>query len=219
VFPSYKAVETIPDSAQHNVPAWSVFAMFFIIIPLTASMITEREEGSLMRLQSMPVSYFQIMMGKVTVFLIVCMVQTLLMILTGIFILPLFNAAPLSMAHHYLPVIFMTVVSALASLGFGILVGSVFTTHQQAAAFGAVSIIILAALGGLWVPMYLMPAAMQHIARISPLNWAITGYYDIFLREGGIRQVLPQALKLLIFFGATIFAAILYRRIKNPLNK
>jgi ABC-2 type transport system permease protein len=219
VFPSYHPVEAIPNAAQHNVPAWAVFAMFFIIIPLTASMITEREEGSLFRLQSMPVSYFHILMGKVTVYLLVCVIQTILMILTGIYILPLFHAVPLEMNNHYVSVAFMTVVSALASLGYGIMVGTIARTHQQAAAFGAVSIIIMAALGGLWVPMYLMPLMMQHVATLSPLNWAISGYYDIFLRQGGLREILPESIKLLGFFVLTVIIAFIYRKIKNPLNK
>jgi ABC-2 type transport system permease protein len=41
VFPSYHAIDKIPTTAQHNVPSWAVFAMFFIIIPLTSSMIVE----------------------------------------------------------------------------------------------------------------------------------------------------------------------------------
>jgi ABC-2 type transport system permease protein len=42
VFPNYKEQEEIPNTVQHNVPAWAIFAMFFIIIPLTGSMIKER---------------------------------------------------------------------------------------------------------------------------------------------------------------------------------
>ena len=40
----------IPNSVQHNVPAWTLFAMFFIVIPFASAMIKEREDGSLSRL-------------------------------------------------------------------------------------------------------------------------------------------------------------------------
>ena len=70
-FPSYREVELIPNSSQHNVPAWTIFAMFFIVIPLTQSLIQEREGGSLFRLLTMPVPYMTLVMGKVMVYLVV----------------------------------------------------------------------------------------------------------------------------------------------------
>ena len=100
VFPNYKEQEEIPTTVQHNVPAWAIFAMFFIIIPLTGSMIKEREEGSLSRLMSMPVAYIHLLLAKVTVYFFVCLVQTFLMIFSGIFILPLFHIPMLIIGNH-----------------------------------------------------------------------------------------------------------------------
>lgn len=218
VFPNYKEQEEIPTTVQHNVPAWAIFAMFFIVIPLTGSMIKEREEGSLARLMSMPVSYIELLLAKVTVFFVVCLIQAFLMIFSGIFILPLFGIPMLMIGHHIIALTLMSMVTALAALGYGILVGTVATTHQQAAAFGAVSIIILAAIGGIWVPIYLMPTVMRHVATISPLNWGITGFYNIFLRQGGLLTIVPSAMKLLAFFLSSVLFAYLYRKIKSPLN-
>ncbi len=219
VFPSYHKIDKIPTTAQHNVPAWAVFAMFFIIIPLTSSMIVEREEGSMFRMMAMPVNYLLLLMAKVFVYLVVCFFQTVLMILAGVYILPLFNAEALVLGNHIFPLVVMTIISALAALGYGVMVGTVATTHQQAAAFGAVSIIIMAALGGLWVPMYLMAPVMQHVATLSPLNWALNGYYDIFIRGGGISEIMPELLKLACFFLATVVVTGLYMKVKNPMSK
>ena len=219
VFPSYHKIDKIPTTAQHNVPAWAVFAMFFIIIPLTSSMIVEREEGSMFRILAMPVNYFSLLLAKVFVYLVVCFFQTVLMILAGMYVLPLFNAEPLALGNHVFALAVMTIVSALAALGYGVMVGTLAKTHQQAAAFGAVSIIIMAALGGLWVPTYLMAPVMQHVATLSPLNWALTGYYDIFIRGSGLREILPECIKLLVFFLVSIFITAIYFKVKNPLNK
>lgn len=218
IFPNYKEKEVIPTTVQHNVPAWAIFAMFFIIIPLTGSMIKEREEGSLARLMSMPVSYIELLLAKVTVFFFVCLVQAFLMIFSGIYILPLFGIPMLVIGNHVIALTLMSIVTALAALGYGLLVGTIATTHQQAAAFGAVSIIILAAIGGIWVPVYLMPNVMRNVAVISPLNWGITGFYNIFLRQGGLITIVPSAIKLLAFFLTSVLFAYLYRKIKSPLN-
>jgi ABC-2 type transport system permease protein len=218
VFPNYKEQEEVPTTVQHNVPAWAIFAMFFIVIPLTGSMIKEREEGSLARLMSMPVSYIRLLLAKVTVYFFVCLIQAILMIFSGIFILPLFHIPMLIIGNHIIALILMIVVTALAALGYGLLIGTIANTHQQAAAFGAVSIIILAAIGGIWVPVYLMPTVMRHVAVISPLNWGITGFYDIFLRQGGLITILTSAVKLLTFFLVSIFITYIYWKIKSPLN-
>jgi ABC-2 type transport system permease protein len=167
---------------------------------------------------SMPISYIRLLMAKITVYFFVCMVQSFLMIFSGIFILPLFNIPMLLIGNHIVALILMTIVTALAALGYGLLVGTIANTHQQAAAFGAVSIIILAAIGGVWVPVYLMPNVMRNVAVISPLNWGMTGFYNIFLRQGGLITILPSAIKLLTFFLVSVFITYIYRKIKSPVN-
>jgi ABC-2 type transport system permease protein len=142
-----------------------------------------------------------------------------LMIMAGMYVLPLFNAEALVLGNHIFALAVMTIVSALAALGYGVMVGTLAKTHQQAAAFGAVSIIIMAALGGLWVPMYLMAPVMQHVSILSPLNWALTGYYDIFIRGGNLTEIMPECIKLMVFFVVSILITALYFKIKNPMNK
>jgi ABC-2 type transport system permease protein len=217
-FPSGKKEDLMPNTTQHNVPAWTIFAMFFIVIPLTSSIIKEREEGSLIRLLTMPVSYFTVFMAKIGVYLIVCLIQFALMVLAGIFLLPLFGIPALETGGKFIELTLMAITTSLAALGFGIAVGTIARTHQQAAAFGSVSVVILAALGGLWVPTYLMPETMRFIATLSPLNWAHTGFYDIYLRGGSMQEILPEILKLMAFFTVMITIAGLYRKWKPPIS-
>ncbi|MEI8006526.1 MAG: ABC transporter permease [Bacteroidota bacterium] len=218
IFPGGKDEKAIPSTTQHNVPAWALFAMFFIVIPMTGSMIKERDEGSMIRINTMPVSYFTIFMAKVSVYAVVCVIQFILMMLAGRYVLPLANIPSLTVGSNYMGILLMMVVSSLAALGFAIAVGTIARTHQQAAAFGVVSVVVLTALGGLWVPVYLMPEAMRSLALWSPLNWAHVGFIDLFLRQATIADILPQVFKLLCFFVITISIALLYRRVKSPLN-
>jgi len=214
VFPSGQELVVYPSTTQHNVSAWAIFAMFFIVIPMTSSMIKEREEGSAVRLLSMPVSYSTIFMAKVGVYLIVCMIQFIMMLLAGIYILPLFGMPSLIMGTHYFSIAILTIMTSLSALGFAIAVGTIAKTNQQAAAFGAVSVVILTALGGLWVPVYLMPKFMSHIATYSPLNWAHAGFQDLFVRGGTFTDIIPDLIKLFIFFLVSMAIAIIYRKLK-----
>ena len=217
-FPSYREVELIPNSSQHNVPAWTIFAMFFIVIPLTQSLIQEREGGSLFRLLTMPVPYMTLVMGKVMVYLVVCLLQTTAMLMAGIFLLPLFGLPALVVGNNIPALFVITLVTAMASVGYGLMVGTIANTHQQAAAFGSISVIILAAMGGIWVPVYMMPPTMRAFAMLSPLNWAITGFYNIFLRGGNLLQIAPQALKLCLFSLSTVVVTSLVHKYKKGVN-
>jgi ABC-2 type transport system permease protein len=216
IYPSGEKEESIPNTTQHNVPSWAIFAMFFIVIPLTGSIIKEREEGSQIRLHTLPVSYLKNFIAKVSVYLVVCVIQFILMVIAGVFILPLFGIQSLELDSHYGLLAVMTIVSSLAALGFGILIGAIARTHQQSSAFGAGAVVILTALGGLWVPIYFMPEMMRQVAACSPLNWAHQGFLDILLRHGTFITILPAVIKLLLFFVLTMGIAGIYRKLKSP---
>ncbi len=62
---------------------------------------------------------------------------------------------------------------AMAATGYGLLIAVYFRTPQQALSFGSISVVILAALGGVWVPVFAMPHVMQSISPYSPLNWGL----------------------------------------------
>ncbi|MBP6872040.1 MAG: ABC transporter permease [Bacteroidales bacterium] len=200
--------EIIPNSVQHNVPAWTIFAMFFIIIPLTGNLIKERESGLAMRLMTMPGNQFQSLGAKVFIYTIVGMSQFALMLILGKELLPLFNLPPLILGPEKTALILMALTTTLAATGYSVLVGTIARTHDQAAVFGMVSVIILAAIGGIWVPVFMMPNLMQAASQVSPLNWSLDGFYQILLRGGGIREVAGNAGALFLFFAVTLTLAV-----------
>ncbi|PKP32587.1 MAG: hypothetical protein CVT99_04410 [Bacteroidetes bacterium HGW-Bacteroidetes-16] len=190
----------IPNSVQHNVPAWAVFAMFFVVIPLAGNLIKERESGVSLRLRTMPGSDLAIIMGKVTAYFMVIILQALLMLVIGIYLLPLLGLPQLDPGHHYLALFVLTATIALAATGYGILVGTMAGTLEQSSIFGSISVVILAAIGGVWVPVFMMSDVMQVVTKLSPLNWSLNGYYDIFLRNAGLMDILPNLTALFLFF-------------------
>jgi len=204
---------TLPTSVQQNVPAWTLFGMFFIVIPLAGTLIRERQEGTLTRLMTMPVSHGSLLMGKVSAHLLICLIQFGLMIMAGRFILPLFGTPVLELGSAPGALLLIAFSAALAACGFGILVGVVAHSYDQAAIFGSVSIVIAGALGGVMVPVYVMPHFMQSISIISPLGWGLDAFLDIFVRHGNVVSVLPQVVALNSFFLLCLTAAlVVFRR-------
>lgn len=203
--------ETIqtPNAVQHNVPAWTVFAMFFIVIPLATNLVREKDNGIAMRLRTLPGSFFSSLAGKMLAYLIVCMVQFALMMSVGLFFLPLLGLPVLEIGRHPEALLIIALSCGLAGTSYGILVGTLAKTHDQAASFGSISVIIMAALGGIWVPSFVMPDPVKVLGSISPLNWALEAFYGVFLRGADVIGVLPQILILLLFsislFGISFF--------------
>ncbi len=193
-----------PNITQNNVPAFSLFAMFFIVIPLAGSLIAEKNEGTYDRIRTLPVSYLNILTGKTVAYLIVCFLQFLLMVLVGIFVFPYLGLPALETGSHYFAIFMATLVSALSAIGFGLLVGTYSTTHNQAAMFGAILVVIMAALGGIFMPVNMMPENLKLISNLSPLRWGIDTYLDIFARGAGMGEIWKNLLLLFAFFGVSL---------------
>jgi ABC-2 type transport system permease protein len=194
---------------NNNVPAFILFAMFFIVVPLAGSIINERLLGTKDRMMTLPVRRLAFFSGKITVFLAVCILQFILMIVIGRYFLPLVSPLPpLSLDVNWVALIAVVIASSLAAIGFGLLIGSVTSTFGQAAPLGSVLVVILAVLGGIFVPNYMMPDAIRKISIISPLHWGTDAFFSIFARGAGIGTVWPQLLSLLGFFGISMIIAV-----------
>ena len=211
-----KSGETImPNAVQHNVPAWAIFAMFFIAIPISGSIMKEKNEGSVFRLNTMPSSYLLLMNGKITVYVIVCMIQFLLMLSVGLYFLPMLGLPALVLGNSFFGIFLLTMATAFAATGYGVMVGTLAATEHQAAIMGSLSILLLSALGGIWVPPYIMPEVMRNISAFSPLNWSLEGFYKLFLRGAYSIDIIADVIKLMLFFLATMMVSSLVNRKKR----
>ena len=208
VYASEVSGEMKPNAVQHNIPAWTIFAMFFIVLPLVSSIMKEKEEGSVFRFHTIPASYFLQINAKLIVFIIICLIQFFLMLLIGLVFLPMLGLPVLQLGNSYAGILIMALGCALAAAGFGVLVGSLASTQQQGAVLGSLSILIFSAIGGIWVPAYVMPSIMRTISEISPLKWAMDGFYGLFLRGEGFVDIIPHFFKLAVFFAVCLLIAI-----------
>jgi ABC-2 type transport system permease protein len=202
----------LPTSVQQNVPAWCLFGIFFIVLPMAGAFIQERINGTYLRLLTMPVGYLTLVAGRIIAYTGICLVQCVLIGCIGKWVLPLWGTPPLEMGGDPAALGVMAASAVLAATGYGILLGTVVNSFEQAAMFGPISIVIAAALGGIMVPVYAMPTFMQTISVISPLAWGLNGTLDVFVRGGGLADVLPEAAALSAFFVGCVILAWLWQR-------
>ncbi len=199
-----------PTAVQQNVPAWTIFGIFFIVVPLAGSLIKERTSGTLRRLKVLPVSYLIILSGKFIAYGMVCLVQFSVIIGAGTYFLPIFGLPPFDPGSQLIASSLLTVSTIAAACGYGILLGTLGKTYEQIAVFGPVSIVIAAAIGGIMVPVYALPDFLRPICQVSPLYWGLSGFFDLLLRGGNILSILPETMSLLAFCIFSLLFAFLY---------
>ena len=200
------------NSVQHNVPAWTMFAMFFILYPLAGNFIKEREEGSMLRLRLISGSQWPVISGKFVFYFLVCLIQFLLMIAIGIFVMPMLGLTKLILGDNPMGILLTACSVAMAATGYGVLIGVYFRTAQQALSFGSVSVVILSAIGGVWVPIYIMPEILQTVSRFSPMSWGLESFNDLFLRQASIHAILPNVLRLMGFSLVALAASVVIHK-------
>ncbi len=215
ITPNKGKEELMPNSVQHNVPAWALFAIFFIVVPLSINLVKEKSQGTSVRVRVSPTPYYIHILGKTFTYLIICIIQFLLMVAVGVWLFPYMDLPQFDVTGKMFHLIIVTLFAGLAAIGFGVLLGTVAKTQEQSAPFGATSVVVLAAIGGIWVPVFLMPEFMQKIAAFSPMNWGLNAYYDIILRNSGLGEIAKELIFLFLFYIAMVTISLLYERKQN----
>lgn len=198
------------NSVQHNVPAWAIFGMFFIIIPIAGHIIREREEGSALRIMLIPGAQKLVSVGKISFYTLVCTAQFIVMFAIGYWAMPLIGLQSIYLGKDPLVLLPVALAIGFAATSYGYFVGTVFKTTNQALSFGAISIVILSAMGGIWVPVELLSPAMQKVSLLSPLHWALDAVHQVILRDKSYREVFPD-LAALWLFGFVLWCLSIFR--------
>ena len=197
-----------PSSVQQSVPAWLIFSMFFVVIPLSTTFIVEKQHGTLQRLKTLPVSDGYFLLGKIVPYIIINLIQTVLMFLVGIYLVPAAGGQALQLADNAWLLIPMSMSISVLAISIAMLIAVRVNTTDQATTIGGVSNLLLAAVGGVMVPTYVMPEAMKNISGYSPMNWGLEGFLTVLLREGSFSDILPEMMKLVSLSIIFLFFAI-----------
>jgi ABC-2 type transport system permease protein len=162
------------------------------------SLVTERTRGTLVRLQTAPISRTTILAGKALACFATTVTLSLVLILVGRL---LFGLRPSSVGMVAVAV----ASSALAFAGIMMLLSVLGKTEQAAGGIGWAVLIVMSMLGGGMIPLFVLPSYMRTVSHISPVKWSILAM------EGAIwRQFSPGEMLLpcgiLVGVGIVFFA-------------
>ena len=192
-----------PTATEQNVPGYTIFGVFFIVLTLASSFLREKQDGTFQRILAAPLSKTALLIGKLLPYYLVNLIQIGLMFAVGVI---LFDMKP----GHVPALILVSMALAAAANGLGLLVAALGKTEAQVNSLSVLFAITLAALGGMMVPAFIMPGFMKTLSLFTPHAWALAGYHDVIIRGLGLREVLPET-GVLLGFAALFFAGALWR--------
>jgi ABC-2 type transport system permease protein len=202
--------ERRPNAVEQNVPAYTLFGLFFIATRLASNIIDEKQLGTFRRLLAAPVGRATLLAGKLLAFILVNLVQVAVLFAVGVLVLPHIGLPPMTLGAHPENLILVSLAVSLAATSFGLFLAAVARTEAQANGLGLILILVSSMLGGVMVPSFVMPGFMQRIGLISPHTWGLQAYQDVLMRDAGLTTILPE-LGILLLFAAGFFSVAVWR--------
>ncbi len=185
----------------------AIMMLLFSIAAIGGSLLDEKEAGTLKRLLSSPIKPLHILFGKMSTAMIISVLQ-----LAGMFVFAwLAFGLPIFMDTLTLALLILCISFAVSS--FGIFLVSVVKTRQQLQGMSSIIIILMSAIGGSMIPIYMMPDFIKKVAVFSVNYWGIEGFFDIFWRQLTVVDILPK-MGILIGMGLlmTLLSVPLFKR-------
>lgn len=190
---------------QFFIPSYTVLFVFFLVNIMGRSFLDERDLGTLRRLRIAPVAPMSILVGKTLPFMILSLVQTTILMISGKL---LFGMSWGPEPFLLLPIMFCTSTAATA---LGLMFSTLARTESQVSSMGNLILLSSAGISGCLVPRAWMPPLSQRISLFTPHAWALDAYSEVLTKVTPTYSVIGQSCLALLMFAAVFFVVGLYR--------
>jgi ABC-2 type transport system permease protein len=199
-----ESASAVPGGFAHSSVANLVQFSLMGIIGAAELIVNERKSRTLQRMLTTTISRTEIILAYFSTIFLLNLVQLALMIA--------FGAGLLGVDYLRKPVavLLMMLATALCTAGIGLLIGVLAKTDDQVAMFSVIPTLVMAGLGGAWMPLELTSEAFQLVGHLTPVAWAIEGFENLVVRGMGLDAVLLPA-GVLAAFGAVLFSLAVWR--------
>jgi len=193
-----------PSPGDTLIPGFAVYFVFFMANGVASTLLTERQEGTLRRMLTTPISRAQVLVGKLLARSIMGMIQTALLFFIGHYWLNLhLDSSPFG-------ILLTAVATIFCATGLGLLIATLGKTMEQIQGMTTMVLLLMGLLSGTLVPRQLLPESMQKLSLITPHAWALNAYQDMILRHKPLLATLPN-IGAVLLFGAVFFGLAITR--------
>jgi ABC-2 type transport system permease protein len=169
----------------------AILMLLFSVAGVGTSILEEKENGTINRLLYSPLKGSAILYGKMLFAFFISILQ-----LTAMFLFA-WLAFRMDLSVNIPALILMIIATAFAVSSLGIFLAAIAKTRQQAQNLSTIIILVMSAIGGSMIPLFIMPAILQKIALLSVNYWSIQGFYDLFWRTLPLNAILPKIIILM----------------------
>jgi ABC-type multidrug transport system permease subunit len=185
----------------------AILMLLFSVAGVGTSILEEKENGTINRLLYSPLKGSTILYSKMLFAFFISVLQLTTMFLFAWLVFKM------DLSVNILALILMIIATSFAVSGLGIFLAAVAKTRQQAQNLSTIIILVMSAIGGSMIPLFIMPPILQKIALLSVNYWGIQGFYDIFWRVLPLAEILPKIIILLcIGLVMTIISILLFKK-------
>jgi ABC-2 type transport system permease protein len=193
------------------------FAYFFVYILTGVSFLRERTGGTLERLMATPVTRGEVVLGYTLGFGLFATIQVAVLMLwaLGTLHVPALGPLPsfavgLGVAANGSPILAFLVVVLLAvgAVSLGIFLSTFARTELQVIQFIPIVLAPQFLLSGVLFPVSTLPTILQPLVAIMPLNYAVDGLRQVFIRGADLGVAALQVDLLVLAAVAVFFATI-----------
>ncbi|MDP3450194.1 MAG: ABC transporter permease, partial [Anaerolineaceae bacterium] len=178
--------------------------LFAITSILTAtSVVRERERGTIEQLIVTPIRPWELVVGKVTPYVILALINTFEVLALGHwwFGVPIRGSLTLIVATSGLLL--------LSGLGIGLFASTMANTQQEAMLTVWMTLLPSIFLSGFFFPLEAMPAVLRWFSAIIPLRYYLVIIRSVMLKGSGLSSIWMETLALFAFGVVILVAASL----------
>jgi len=191
-----------------------IMAMILMLISAMMTSISisrEKELGTMEVLLASPLKPVQIVLGKVTPYLVLSFINALTILLIGIFVF----GVPVKGSFIFL--VLESFLFILMALSLGILISTVAPNQMVAMFISALALMLpTMLLSGFIFPIENMPWPLQILSNAMPPRWFIIIIKNIMLKGTGIQYVWKET--LILIFMTFLFIALSVKNFKIRLE-
>ena len=205
--PPVRAQITMVGSAEEEfdifdqvVPGYAVMFAMFTVLSAAGGILEEKERGTFKRLLIAPIPQWSLLGGKLLAQFLMGVGQIALMFIFGAL------AFHVQLGASLLGLSLITLATCWATTSLGILLVAVIRSRKQIHPITTLVILGSSAIGGSWYPLFLMPKAVQQVARVTLVAWAMEGYNRLMILGGSLADVWVD-IGVLVLYGAICFGA------------
>jgi ABC-2 type transport system permease protein len=191
--------ESLQAGLGQSVPGMGTMFVLMTIFGGMAALIVERQQWTLQRLATMPVSRRTLLAGKILARFCLGLLQFLVIFAVGALLGMNFGQDPVAL-------VLLLIAYTLSVTALSFAIGPGLKNPAQAHGLGLLLALTLAPLGGAWWPMDVSPKFMQIVGHVSPVAWAMDGFTALTYEGAHLADVwVPLA----VLLGMTVLAFVI----------